>query len=269
MSHSLPEFERPPLDEVAIGIQFEPLKSFHAAHLGRYWSRIRNRYPFTEDQPPIVPQIEAAELKPGPSPGAFAIGAIPPIRSWFMDKSKNQLVQLQNDRFLRNWRQLEGNDTYPRYAYLIKEFRREWEGFLSFLQEEAIDAPVVNQCEITYINKLAPGTGWKDNTELAKVFSFLRAPPAQGFLPAPEFFSWDARYKLPENQGRLRVKMLPAFQARDLTLIFILDLTARGAPAEKTAASIFAWFDLAHEWIVRGFDEVTESEMHKAWGKKS
>jgi uncharacterized protein (TIGR04255 family) len=267
MRNPLPEFDHPPLDEVAIGVQFEVLKGFHTAHLGRYWSRIRDRYPFTEDQPPIARQMELPE--PAPASRAQVEVTFPIIpRCWFLDATKNQLLQLQSDRFLRNWRQIEGNEPYPRFAYLIQEFRREWDDFLSFLAEERIDPPVVNQCELTYINNLLPGVGWQDYSELGNVFTLLRPPKAPAFLPAPEMVAWDVRYKLPEGRGRLRVKLQPAFRSRDLKLISVLDLTARGAPASTASGCIFAWFDLAHEWIVRAFDELTQPEMHKTWGKK-
>src|SRR4051794_2053241 len=98
MSKPLPEFERPPLNEVVIGVQFEPLPSFHIAHLGRFWSRIRERYPFTEDQAPILTQIELAKPIPVPEKNQIEIG-LPFPRCWFLNESKTELVQLQADRF--------------------------------------------------------------------------------------------------------------------------------------------------------------------------
>jgi hypothetical protein len=46
------------------------------------------------------------------------------------------------------------------------------------------------------------------------------------------------------------------------------NLTARGAPEKSTPDSIFAWFDVAHEWVVRAFDQLTEPSMHQFWKKK-
>src|SRR6266480_3040610 len=100
MSNQLPEFERPPLDEVVIGVQFEPLKEFHAAHLGLYWSRIRSIYPLTEDQPPLAHLVESTEPRPTPSAGFISIQPLPSVpRCWFLDASRNQLIQVQQDRF--------------------------------------------------------------------------------------------------------------------------------------------------------------------------
>ena len=156
------------------------------------------------------------------------LATFPIPRCWFLDGSKNQLLQLQSDRFLRNWRQIDGHESYPRYGSLIQEFQREWDDFLAFISTEGIDRPTVNQCEMTYINNLPRGVGWQDFSELGKVFTPLRARKEVGFLPPPEVFAWDTVYNLPDNRGRLRINMQPAFRGRDLKMILSLDLTARG-----------------------------------------
>jgi len=174
---------------------------------------------------------------------------------------------VQRDRFLRNWRRLKGDERYPRFAYLVEKFREEWSGFLRFLDSESIEQPKVNQCELSYINHLEAGAGWKGFSDLANVFTALRRP-GEGFLPEPELMSWESRYKLPEGKGRLHVEAQPVLRARDFKLIMSLTLTARGSPGETTMGKIFSWFDLAHEWVVRGFDQLTQPAMHAFWEKK-
>ncbi|MBI3407915.1 MAG: TIGR04255 family protein [Planctomycetes bacterium] len=266
MSSALPDFERPPIDEVVIGVQFEPLKSFRAAHFGLYWSRIRSRYPNTEEQVPIVPMMEGP-AKPQLAPQVL-FGNVQP-RCWFLDASKTQLIQVQNDRFIRNWRKVTGDEEYPRYSFLIEKFREEWEQFLQFVELEGLGPAKVNQCELTYINQIEPGSGWKDFSELEKVFTTVHMPRnGAAFLPTPELMTWEARYNLPDGKGRLHVQAQPAFRNRDFKLIENLALTARGAPEDSTNNRVYAWFELAHEWIVRGFDQLTQPQMHQHWGKK-
>jgi uncharacterized protein (TIGR04255 family) len=62
--------------------------------------------------------------------------------------------------------------------------------------------------------------------------------------------------------------MNPALRPRDQKVILSLTLTARGAPAGTSTDEIMAWFDLAHQWIVKGFDELTGPKMHEIWKKK-
>ena len=64
MSTPLPKCERPPINEVVMGVQFEPLKNIHSAMFGLYWQRIRNwrqvrgdeKYPEVPDPSRRVPK---------------------------------------------------------------------------------------------------------------------------------------------------------------------------------------------------------------------
>jgi uncharacterized protein (TIGR04255 family) len=266
MTNSLPEFERPPLNEVVLGVQFKPLVNFRVAHLGLYWSLIRDRYPLTEDKGPLAHVVEHQEIKPATAKAEvqFDDRAMPP-RCWFLDSPGVNLIQLQHDRFVRNWRQVAGTEVYPRYATLSISFFDEWKGFVGFLEREQMPAPEINQCELTYVNHFEPGEHW-DLSNLAGLLSFIRPrPPA--FLKAPDFVGWTARYPIAGSQSAGHVKLGTAFRGRDLKMILVLNLTARGAPETPDEAGLRRWFDLAHEWIVRSFDELTDPSMHQLWGK--
>ncbi|HJT75631.1 MAG TPA: TIGR04255 family protein [Gemmataceae bacterium] len=268
MPNPLPEFEQPPLDEMVMGVQFDPLPKFRAAHLGLYWSRIRSQYPHTEDQPPLPSFTEQMEIKPSAvSVSATLVGAVLP-RCWFLTESRTELIQLQQDRFLRNWRQLDRTERYPRFGPLAREFRRSWEGFLTFLGEEGLGPARVNQCELTYINNIETDAVREQLGELAGVFTLLRPRGSQQLLPPPEMVSWQVRHKLPEGRGRLYIEMNPAFRARDLKLVLRLALVARGAPAGGMPDEVAAWFDMAHDWTVRAFADLTEPGMHELWRKR-
>jgi uncharacterized protein (TIGR04255 family) len=271
MTTPIPQFERPPLDEMVMGLQFEPLQNFHAAHLGIFWSRIRERYPYTEDQPPLVPIIELPEMRPVlPGEGASVeiMKAMPLPRCWFISEEKTELVQVQNDRFFRNWRQVQGNEPYPRFHRLIHDFNESWNHFRRFAEDSQIGVPKARMCEITYVNSIVRGAGWSNFGELDKVFTLLRPRDPKGFLPPPEVLSWQLKYKLPDNRGRLHVEMSPKFRGRDLQLILGLNLTARGAPASSSDQDVAAWFSLAHEWAVRAFADMTGPDAHKFWGMR-
>jgi len=257
------------LDEFVMGVQFEPLASLRAVHLGLFWSRIRAEYPSTEDQAPVDPAVELAEIKPRAATITAVALTVPPLpRCWFLTQDKTQLIQLQRDRFWRNWRQVEGNERYPRFGRLAEDFHRAWGEFLAFVADQGLGPVNVNQCELSYINQIERGALWSELGELDKVFTLLRAREARTFLPPPEMLSWQARYKLPKDRGRLHAEMNPVFRGRDLKLVLSLNLTARGAPAGRTLEDIAAWFDLAHEWAVRAFADLTSPDAHELWGMK-
>lgn len=270
MALPLPEFERPPVDEMVMGVQFDPLHNLHAAHLGLFWSRIRREYPHTEDQAPLSPTAEPSEIKPSaPTVSAIALTVPPLPRCWFLSEDKTQLIQVQRDRFLRNWRQVKGEESYPRFGRLARDFQRAWDEFLTFAIDQGLGSVKVNQCELTYINYIEKEAGWNELGELHGVFPILRSREPESFLPPPEMLSWQARYKLPEGRGRLHVEMNPVFRGRDMKLVLSFALTARGAPAGDSPEQIFAWFELSHEWIIRSFAELTSSTAHEFWGMKS
>ncbi len=268
MTKPLPEFELPPIHEVAIGVQFEALQRFRAGHLGLFWSRIRGRYPLIEDQMPLAAVVEQPTISPQAAQFTqLFMTALPVPRCWFIDQTGNYLIQLQKDRFLRNWRKITGEETYPGYPALVQQFKDEWSGFKQFVEDENLGLLNLNQCELTYTNNLE-STGTATPGDVARdILHFCPGKP-QGFLPHPEYLSGQSRYMLPEGRGRLYVEVNPAFRATDMKLLVTLGLTARGAPASRADESVFEWFDLAHEWIVRAFDEMTDPAMHRIWKKK-
>ncbi len=106
-SEQLPSFDRPPVVEVVLSVQFEPLVSLHTPQLGLLWKEFEARFPKTEDQPPLPPSIEQFGRRSMP-PVSFSIqeidGATPP-RVWFLNREETELIQVQQDRFIVNWRQ--------------------------------------------------------------------------------------------------------------------------------------------------------------------
>jgi uncharacterized protein (TIGR04255 family) len=175
---------------------------------------------------------------------------------------------MQPDRFLRNWRQIKGNEHYPRFGQLFQDFKRAWEVFLKFIDEEHLGPVGVNLCELTYINNIDKEAGWSELGELDRVFPHLRPLELGSFLPPPEMLTWQARYRLPEGRGRLYAEMNPIFRGRDMKLVLSLNLTARGAPAGGSLEQISAWFELSHEWIIRAFVDLTGPVAHEFWGMK-
>lgn len=268
----LPEFSEPPVIETVIGVQFAPLEALSILHYGMYWTKIRSDYPEHSVQPPLGSASESFkdEQTTPLMPPTFEIGFLkePEIRCWFIESSKNRLIQVQKDRFIHNWRKLKDDDVYPRYDNLKPKFVEEWQRFCEFLNNEKIGIPEVNQCEVTYINHIEIGRGWKSFGEVNKVVSYWHGKSLEGFLPNPEKMDLSVDYVIPGRKGRLHIVMRPGIRKEDARDILYLELTARGSPNSSSLEGILEWFDLGHEWIVRGFTDFTTQEMHKIWGRK-
>lgn len=92
------------------------------------------------------------------------------------------------------------------------------------------------------------------------------------FLPRPSAVLWQARFSFADGPGTLSVKVGPARHAKkeekEETEFLVLELTARGLPAESPLDGMAHWFSRAHEWIVRGFEDLTTPEAQRElWGK--
>jgi uncharacterized protein (TIGR04255 family) len=179
-------------------------------------------------------------------------------------------VQLQRDRFIYNWRQVEPNNEYPRYKKLVRPaFERNLATYVNFLGREKLGTPDVVQCEVTYVNHIPKGEGWDEVKDWQRVFTVIGTTHDPKFLPPPETLRFNFNYLMPDQRGRLRVTAQHAVRQSDGKEIIALALTARGKPASSSVADILKWFDDGREWIVRGFADITSEIMHKIWKREA
>jgi hypothetical protein len=89
------------------------------------------------------------------------------------------------------------------------------------------------------------------------------------FLPEAEDGAIRLRFVIRDRGvtpiGRLHVALQPGWKKADNSPILLMNLTARGAPLGEGISGAFDFFDLGHEWIVKGFADLTTAEMHRAW----
>ena len=199
-------------------------------------------------------------MPPSPNEINIALLSEPEIRCWFIDESGSQLIQLQRDRFIRNWRRATPvKDPYPSYDHLRPLFERDWQRYLNFLEREEIGPPQVNQCEVTYINHVDMGLG--DANLVVRGLSALSG----GILPGPESVQLATSYMMGDKKGRLHINLQPVVRLDDRRPVLQLSLTARGTPESSRVEDILAWLDLGHEWVVSGFADFTKTALHDLW----
>jgi uncharacterized protein (TIGR04255 family) len=266
-----PEFDHPPVIEVALSVQFRRLERLRSAHLGSLWAKFRHRLPRTEDYAPLEPAFERfdqnrAQPKLGVEVRAYDVPPLP--RAWFLNEGGTELIQVQPDRFVRNWRKVDEEDRYVRYTHIRERFMEDLADFEQFIRAEQLGELIPNQCEVTYVNHIAPGDGWEEHGELEKVLSVWSGRHSDDFLPMPEGVGISVHYVIPyEGQpiGRLHVDLQPAYRVADGKPIYILNLTPRGSPIKGNMDGAFRFLDIGHEWIVRGFASMTTKQMQKIW----
>jgi uncharacterized protein (TIGR04255 family) len=273
---SLPDFGNPPVTEVALSVQFKALESIRTAHLGLLWEHFRKKgFSRTEDHSTIEPVHERFDAGVYTGDVGIRIKSYdkPPVpRIWFLNVEGTELVQVQTDRFVHNWRKVGERDEYVRYPRLRDRFHEELRMFEAFLAGEGLGSLSADQCEVTYINHIYSGDGWDGHGEIDKVVTVWAGRYSDSFLGKPESASLSTRYVIPNDKGeplgRLHIELQPAFRLTDLLPMIVLNLTARGTPIGSGTDGVMRFLDLGREWIVRGFTSITTTEMHKIWRRK-
>lgn len=265
-----PDFERPPVVETVLSVQFERLGGMRAVHFGSLWQKLKPTFEKTEERPALEPAIERFP-EPAPHGARLQFEAVetPPLpRLWFLNDAGDEMVQVQNDRFIKNWRKADAGQSYPRYDQTIRPaFERDWALFKSFVAEEALGDIKVNQCEVTYVNHIVSGDGWMKMDEIEKIFTFWKQPPADPLPGRAEDFGFHARFPIRDERerpiGRLHVEVHPALNNADNRPMYVMNLTARGMCGDG-----IGFLDIGRLWIVNTFRNITTKDMHAVWGEK-
>lgn len=269
ISNVLPEYKNPPLTEVVCGITFTPMDNLIATHLGILWGAFQPDFPRAEEFAPLASQIEIVGEQV--LQGKMQFTEVPPLpRQMFLSDNERNVIQVQRDKFLFNWRKLKLDDAYPRYKNVFSSYKEKLEIFEKFLIDGEMQiAPV--QYELTYVNQISECDVWKSIDELANVFPTISLNFEEGLIPSkPENANFRISFLLPDKLGRLHATIKTgATRKVDGKKIIVFDLTARGISNETGKKGMEKWFDVAHEWIVKGFTDLTSKEMQeKIWKRR-
>jgi uncharacterized protein (TIGR04255 family) len=269
--HDLADFDNPPIVETVLSAQFERLSAMRAVHFGLFWQRVKDGFPNSEEHPALSPVLEQIDesVSQAVQLRFETLETFPLPRLWLLNASGSEMMQIQNDRFIKNWRKAPANAEYPHYTPVIKPaFERDFNRFQMFVADEKLGAVNVNQCEVTYVSHIVAGEGWAKRDEIEKIFTFWKQPPAHPYPGRAEDFACHARFPIlgPNNEwiGRLHVDVHPAVSISDNKRMYAMNLTARGM-----YGSGIEFFDIGRRWIVKSFEHLTTEHMHEIWRKKT
>jgi uncharacterized protein (TIGR04255 family) len=266
----LPDFSAPPLTEVILGVQFDSLERFLSPHLGLVWERFKSKFPHVEEHPPLVPVFETFGAPPQfvPSFAFQVMSGAEMSRVFFINDDRTQLLQVQRDRFLHNWRKVDGGDGYPRFERMLETFEHGLRTFSDVIEGEKLGVVRPNQCEVSYINQIAAVPGEGLFSLIKKVFPGFAAETQLDELGNPEDARTLLRYVLRDNTGNPVGRLLVATEPgrrQDGTTILQVTLTARGQPAGPSFADVVSFLEKGRIAVVRGFTQLTSAAMHELW----
>lgn len=266
----LPACEDPPVSEVAISVQFEPLKAFNTVHGGLLWSRFRDRFPRVEQHAPLERTVERTGVRASQQLGlSFLSGPEMTPRLWMLNQDSTELIQIQTDRFIRNWRRAgAGKNQYPRYeSHLRPEFLRDFDEFQAFIESEGMGKTVFDQCEITYVNQISANSVWHGPAEIEKAFVGWSAEYRSRMSHDLEGVGIRARHTLQDERGEFLGRLFVELDT-GVTLNPIYTLSARTAlPAwvEPTASQIADLLALPPNWDSYGARPIRADRAQALW----
>jgi uncharacterized protein (TIGR04255 family) len=251
---AIPSYSTPPLTEVACGVQFSALP-LQTKHIGQFWTEIAGEYPLTQDFPPTPLIGESASV---------SFLSLPPLRRVFMATASTEFViQIQESRFHHNWRKLSPEVRYPRFGVVFPRFLSAWGRFSDFAKGQGLAEPKPTRYELTYVNEI-DSLGSIGIEQAVKLFDW-RAVNAE-FLPDPQATNIAWSFPLPDGKGLMNVSTnrLTRPDGRSAVLLTL----ACSGPSGSEKFSLNDWFETAHEWIVRGFTDLTTPEAQRIWNRE-
>ena len=245
-------WEREPVVEVVLGVQFDELPGMTTGHLGWFWGECADEFPDADDVPAIG-QIDE-------SGGGFASFPGRRSRLRLVSKDRSRMIQVQNGWFVVNW--MKRPDLgYPGYAGMRSFFLGLFGHFAAFCKGRGLDELRPNLWEVTYIDHIPRGTVWTGHSDFVQVFPGLLGP---GRVPAGSLEALDGSWSWRTGQGRLDLSIQSArttSEPEQETLV--VRSVARGPLAPS--ADLGEALDFGRRTVVETFETIASPEAIAYW----
>lgn len=266
MATARPDWKRPPVIEVVLGLQFDMLPALTNGHLGWFWGDMHAEFPNSDDAPPIPPVVEAfGKQAPFGFPALGLRHATGDSRLRMTSADGTRMVQIQNGWLVANWTKRPDTE-YPGFTGVKALFDQALNRFSSFLERRKLGAIRPNLWEVTYIDHLPVGTVWNTLADLPGIFPGLFG---DGSCPAGTREAVDSTWAwhLSPHPGRLRISVQSARTNSDPQHeILLVRSIARGPLGSDKAESLDDALNFGRSSVVDTFMGLA-SEKAKAYWK--
>jgi uncharacterized protein (TIGR04255 family) len=270
----LPEYDAPPVVEMSLALDFEPLPELRSAHVGMF-AASQSAFAWTqleEDFPRLVAIEQFGDQHVRPPFRLQIAEEVPPPRTVLLNPEAHRSVAVQQDTLEYSWWKDDVEGTYPRHSVVAGEFLPLVEAFRSFIGERNLGQVRVRQVEVTYRNALQRGVDWPEGGTAAQALAFWSAL-ADPALPSVEDAHLGQSHLLRDDDGAaygrlyvtLDTKVPPPFRRLPETDWASLALTCRVSVRDSGQEELSRHLGRAREAIVRAFTAVTTPEAHTRW----
>ncbi len=256
----LPKFKSPPVNEVAMGVKFEPIEGLTLAHFGIFWATLRDEFGKSEEAIPLGT----------PTDTPLRVGGGPLPRLWLVHNDEQFLIQLQPNIFYFNWRRRDDDQVYPSYDAINPLFRKYLALYFTLLSSEGLPPPVAFSCDLSYINLITEQSNDAAKGSLTNPFpDFVWRQSKERFLPRPKAVNWHSVFDLPDGAGDLSARVQSATRVADGSAVLRFEIKATGGEQRLTLKETENWFDIAHRAIVLSFVDMTDSDIQREVWKRT
>jgi uncharacterized protein (TIGR04255 family) len=265
----LPDFSNPPIIEAVLGVQFATPSGYREIYARDVWSLFEQRFGRVEEHQALEPVFELFGAADAQRVQIKLEAVRGPIhnRFWFVGEGDRELIQFQRDRFIHNWRKIgaKPND-YPRFEPILDNFRQELSRLDQFFQNMGWGQLSPNQCELTYVNRIALGA--KEDPPRSPSHYFKRLNLS--LIGEPSAFAIDLQQHIRDDSGkpigRLHVAANSQIGPGGQRAV-ALNLTARGAPRSADIQGVVEFLMSQRVLVVKTFTEITSEAAHVEWGR--
>lgn len=270
MKRTFPKYAKPPVVELVLGVQFDPIPGFTGGHSGWFWKEHLGASWKASDAAPVGEATESFGPKVPPKMMLQLREATGVSRLMVENETGDRLVQMQRTRFHYNWRKGKTADDYPHYEAVYTEFLRHYTAFRAFVRDTAkLGMIVPNQWELSYIDSVPPGELWQTPADLANVFPGLFPPKRELAGLALELAATERTYEIAPQRGRLHIAADLAFLGDNPEPTLLVRTTARGPLGADSDESMKEALDTGHDAAGEAFDKLASDKAKQHWEQLS
>jgi uncharacterized protein (TIGR04255 family) len=259
----LPRFDREPLVETVLGLQFAPIEGLTSAHLGLFWKTLGERWVRAEETEPVG-QILFDEWISAQLLGPTLVRQNSTRRIRLYDSTETRMLQVENGWLVHNWRRRQVADAYPHFENLLPEYQAALKDLASFLQQLGRGSLTPRLWEVCYVNIIPRGNLWKSPSDWADLLPGIAARPALSKVKGLLTGSAELQFPLVEAEGMLQVSIdhVPAGKGESA-----LRLTQLARGPVNDINQLATCLQAGRAAIVQTFAEITSKKAHDFWGR--
>jgi uncharacterized protein (TIGR04255 family) len=265
----LPKFDAPPVVEAVLGLQFKAVPNLSAAHIGAFWNTQLRDFPRVEHAHRLDDVFEQfTGERQFKQPGINLSDASTFPRLQFVSDDEERMIQIQDTRFIFNWRKRVGD--YPSFSELSSHFDSRFRQFADYVRSTGSGELALNQWEMTYVDHIPAGTLWQSPSDWKSIVPSIDSPTGCKDQVLDTFRCHWALDLSGACQGKLHIEIRHAkLLAMTGPELLVINTTARGPIPESLKGDYRPCFDFAHQHLVRAFDGMTSERAHEFWKRRA